>query len=115
MSGVTNNRFYGARSWREAKPVVLHPRFFDGFRDFLNGRPFDYRGLDSWPLLDQHRYENGRELAAECRAEGIIVRWGDRTRIPRGLKEPVAGRARRREEPRRPLRSADRPRDCRSG
>ncbi|PNR00269.1 hypothetical protein C1S70_02330 (plasmid) [Azospirillum argentinense] len=115
MSGVTNNRFYGARSWREAKPVVLHPRFFDGFQDVLDGRPFDYRGLDGWPLLDQHRYENGRELTAECRAAGIAVRWGDRTRIPRGLKQLVAGRARHRGEPRRSLRSAGRPRDCRSG
>lgn len=94
MSGVTNNRFFGARSWREARPVVLHPRFFEGFQDFLDGRPFDYRRLDDWPLLDQHRYENGRELAAECRAAGIAVRWGDRTRIPRGLKQMVAGRAR---------------------
>ncbi|MFC5356592.1 hypothetical protein [Azospirillum himalayense] len=71
--------------------MVLHPRFFDGFRDFLDGRPFDCRRLDGWPLLDQHRYENGRELAADCRAAGIVVRWGDRTRIPRGLMDLVAG------------------------
>ncbi|TWA74120.1 hypothetical protein FBZ82_101134 [Azospirillum brasilense] len=79
--------------------MVLHPQFFDGFRDFLYGRPFDYRGLDGWPLLDQHRYENGRELAAECRAAGITVRWGDRTRIPRGPRDVVSGRARWRAVP----------------
>ncbi len=94
--GVANNRFFGARSWRTAKPVVLHPRFFEGFLDFVGERPFDYRKIDGWPLLDQHRYENGRELAAECRAAGIAVRWRDRTRIPRFLKSLVAERARNR-------------------
>jgi hypothetical protein len=93
---AANNGFLGARSWRMAKPVVLHPRFFEGFLDYLGGRPFDYRGLDGWPLLDQHRYENGRELAAECRAAGISVRWRDRTRILRDLKALVAARARHR-------------------
>lgn len=97
MSGITNNRFFGARSWQEAKRVLLHPRFFEGFRDFLDGCPFDYLKLDSWPLLDQHRYENGRELAAECRAAGIAVQWGDRSRIPRSLKGVVVERARRRQ------------------
>ncbi|WP_181449442.1 hypothetical protein [Azospirillum thermophilum] len=101
MSGITNNRFFGARSWREARPVLLHPRFFEGFRDYVDGRPFDYRRLDGWPLLDQHRYENGREMAAECRAAGLMVRWADRTRIPRGLKELVAERARARRPARR--------------
>ncbi|WP_029009429.1 hypothetical protein [Azospirillum halopraeferens] len=96
MSGVTNNRIVGARSWREARRVLLHPRFFDGFRDALDGLPFKYRELDGWPLLDQHRYENGRELAIECRCGGIAVRWTDRTRIPRELKALVVARARSR-------------------
>lgn len=96
VTGVANNRLFGARSWRAAKPVVLHPRFFEGFLDFVDGHPFDYRKMDGWPLLDQHRYENGRELAAECRAAGIAVRWRDRTRIPRFLKSLVAERARNR-------------------
>lgn len=92
MSNTANNRFVGARSWSRAKPVLLHPKFFEGFRDFLDGRPFDYRRLDGWSLLDQHRYENGREVAAECVAAGVAVRWHDRTRIPCGLKSIVAGR-----------------------
>lgn len=96
MSAATNNRIVGARSWSRARPVLLHPKFFEGFRDYLAGRPFDYRRLDGWPLLDQHRYENGREIAAECVAAGVIVRWSDRTRVPRGLKALVAGRARER-------------------
>ena len=95
-NGAANNRFFGARSWRTAKPVILHPRFFEGFLDFVGGRPFDYHKMDGWPLLDQHRYENGRELAAECRAAGLAVRWRDRTRIPRYLKVLVAERARNR-------------------
>lgn len=93
MSASTNNRFHGALSWRQAKPVLLHPKLFQGFRDYQAGRPFDYRTLDGWSLLDQHRYENGRELAAECRAAGIMVVWTDRTRIPRSLKELVVDRA----------------------
>lgn len=94
MAGATNNQIVGARSWSRARPVLLHPKFFEGFRDFAEGRPFDYRRLDGWTLLDQHRYENGREIAAECQAAGIAVRWGERTRIPRGLKALVVGRAR---------------------
>ncbi|NYZ14753.1 hypothetical protein HL658_19575 [Azospirillum sp. RWY-5-1] len=93
MAGATNNRIVGARSWSRARPVLLHPKFFEGFRDYLAGRPFDYRRLDGWPLLDQHRYENGREIAAECVAAGLAVRWGDHSRIPRGLKALVASRA----------------------
>lgn len=93
MSGVTNNRIRGALSWRQAKPVLLHPKLFLGFLDFQAGRPFDYRQLDCWPMLDQHRYENGRELAAECKAAGIHVVWIDRTRIPRPLKTLVVERA----------------------
>lgn len=93
MSGVTNNRIRGALSWRQAKPVLLHPKLFLGFIDFQAGQPFDYRQLDCWPMLDQHRYENGRELAAECKAAGIVVVWTDRTRIPRPLKTLVVERA----------------------
>ncbi|CAO3456201.1 hypothetical protein [Azospirillum argentinense] len=93
MSGVTNNRFFGARSWRQAKPVLLHPKFFQGFNDFRLRRPFDYRMLDEWPTLDQHRYENGRELAAECRLAGYSVMWIERTRVPRSLKSVVVERA----------------------
>lgn len=99
MSMMRNNLFYGALSWRQAKPVLLHPKLFQGFRDYQAGRPFDYRTLDGWPLLDQHRYENGRELAAECRAAGIMVVWIDRTRIPRPLKALVVGRAMARHPP----------------
>ncbi|MFP5516158.1 MAG: hypothetical protein ACLGJC_24130 [Alphaproteobacteria bacterium] len=93
MSGVTNNRIRGALSWRQAKPVLLHPKLFLGFIDFQAGQPFDYRRLDGWAMLDQHRYENGRELAAECKAAGIAVVWTDRTRIPRPLKTLVMERA----------------------
>lgn len=93
MSGVTNNRFHGARSWRQAKPVLMHPKFFQGFNDFQLGRPFDYRMLDAWPTLDQHRYENGRELAAECRFAGYSVMWIKRTRVPRPLRSLVVERA----------------------
>lgn len=93
MTGVTNNRIHGARSWRQAKPVLLHPKLFLGFVDFQAGQPFDYSLLDCWPMLDQHRYENGRELAAECKAAGIVVVWNDRTRIPRPLKKLVVERA----------------------
>lgn len=93
MSGVTNNRIRGALSWRQAKPVLLHPKLFLGFIDFQAGQPFDYRQLDCWPMLDQHRYENGRELAAECKAAGIHVVWTDRARIPRSLKTLVVERA----------------------
>lgn len=93
MSGITNNRIQGARSWRQAKPVVLHPKFFQGFNDFRLGRPLDYRMLDGWPVLDQHRYENGRELAAECRLAGLSVTWIERTRVPRPLKSLVVERA----------------------
>ncbi|MGQ9371680.1 hypothetical protein [Azospirillum sp. ST 5-10] len=99
MSGARNNRIVDALSWREAKPVLRHPKFFEGFRDFTQGRPFDYRSIDAWPLLDQHRYENGRELAAECRGGGIAIRWTDRTRVPRELKAVVVERARRRRAP----------------
>ncbi|SMH39368.1 hypothetical protein [Azospirillum agricola] len=96
MSGATNNRIRGARSWRQARPVLLHPKFFQGFTDFRLGRPFDYRMLDAWPMLDQHRYENGRELAAECRLAGLSVVWIERTRVPPSLKGVVVERARAR-------------------
>lgn len=90
---IANNRIVGALSWRTAKPVLLHPRFYDGFRDAMLGRPFAYQVLDGWPLLDQHRYENGRELAIELRSAGIVIRWPDRGRIPRELKLLAVGRA----------------------
>lgn len=93
MSGITNNRIHGARSWREAKLVLRHPKLFEGFGDYLRGKPFDYHLLDNWPMLDQHRYENGRELAAECCAAGLAVRWTDRNRVPRPLKDLVVTRA----------------------
>lgn len=96
MTRARNNRIVDALSWRTARPVLLHPRFFEGFQDFLRGLPFDYRRLDSWSLLDQHRYENGREIAAECQGGGIEVRWTDRARIPRELKAVVVARANRR-------------------
>ncbi|MFS2012089.1 hypothetical protein ACCD06_19790 [Azospirillum sp. CT11-132] len=93
MSGITNNRIHGARSWRQAKPVVLHPKFFQGFNDFRLDRPLDYQMLDGWPMLDQHRYENGRELVAECRLAGLSMTWIERTRVPRPLKSLVVERA----------------------
>ena len=105
-----NDRFGGACSWRQAKPVLLHPRFYQGFRDALAGRPFDYAYVDALPEPAQHLYENGREVAAECLQAGLRPRWSSRDRIPRALKDLVVGRAlrRARDEPRtdphRPLR-----------
>lgn len=87
-----NNRFVTARSWRMARTVLLHPKFHHGFTDFLAGRPFDYRLLDGWRELDQNRYENGREIAAECRAAGLVIKWTDRTRIPEDLKRLILAR-----------------------
>ena len=92
MKDAVNNRIFGARTWRKAKAVLRHPKFHLGFRDYESGRPFDYGMLDGWPLIDQHRYENGREIAAECRFAGILVRWRERTCIPPELKELVAAR-----------------------
>lgn len=90
---AVNSRLPGAWSWREARPVVLHPLFYRGYRDFQTGLPFDYRTLDGWESLDQIRYENGREIAAECRALGLSLRWPDRRRVPRELKAVVVDRA----------------------
>ena len=90
---AVNSRLPGAWSWREARPVVLHPMFYRGYRDFQTGLPLDYRTLDGWESLDQIRYENGREIAAECRALGLSLRWPDRKHVPRELKAVVVDRA----------------------
>ncbi|WP_158043473.1 hypothetical protein [Skermanella pratensis] len=90
---AVNSRLPGAWSWREARPVVLHPMFYRGYQDFQTGMPFDYRILDGLESLDQIRYENGREIAAECRALGLSIRWPDRNRVPRELKAVVVDRA----------------------
>lgn len=101
---AVNSRLPGAWSWRETRPIVRHPMFYRGYLDYQTGLPFDYRTLDGWEALDQIRYENGREIAAECRALGLSLRWPDRRRVPRELKAVTVhrrggGRDRRRPGP----------------
>lgn len=87
-----NDAFFMARSWRQAKVILRHPKFFRGFQEACAGRSFDYRAADGWTEMDQHRYENGREIGAECRAVGIAVRWREPARIPPELKAVVRAR-----------------------
>ncbi len=91
-----NEGLLGAATWRQARAALLHPRFYDGFRDGQAGRPLDYALLDRLPPPDQVRYENGRELAAECRHAGIAIRWPNWGSVPSALKGLVLARARRR-------------------
>ncbi|MFM2043059.1 MAG: hypothetical protein RLY86_1635 [Pseudomonadota bacterium] len=82
--------------------MVCHPRFYDGFQDIIAGRPFDYARADRLTVTDQMRYENGREIGAECLRIGLGIAWPRREAIPRPLKDFVLSRAlrRAREEPR---------------
>lgn len=91
-----NEGLLGAATWRQARAALLHPRFYDGFRDAQEGKPLDYALLDRLPPADQVRYENGRELAAECQHAGLAIRWPNRESVPLALKELVLDRARRR-------------------
>jgi hypothetical protein len=83
-----------ARHWPEARRVLAHPDFHRGFREALSGRPFDHRRADSLPRLGQLRYENGRQIAAECVAQGLAVDWPSPHCIPPGLKRLVLHRLR---------------------
>lgn len=92
MPEQPNDFFYGVRSWQKAKNIVRHPRFFEGFTEAMAGAPYDYRKADGLKVLDQHRYENGREIAVECRCAGLCFHWRDRDRIPAELKSLVVAR-----------------------
>lgn len=92
MAEQPNDFFYGVRSWQKAKSIVRHPRFFEGFTEAMAGVPYDYRKADGFRVLDQHRYENGREIAVECRCAGLCFHWRDRDRIPAELKSLVVAR-----------------------
>jgi hypothetical protein len=89
---MPNDFFWGAMSWRRARMIARHPRFHEGFIEGMAGLPFDYAKADRLSCFDQHRYENGRELAAECRCAGVCVQWRRRTRLPEVLKEILTGR-----------------------
>ncbi|WP_156995403.1 hypothetical protein [Elstera litoralis] len=65
---------------------MQHPRFHEGFCEAMNGQPFDYEKLNVLSIFEQHRYENGREIAAECRCAGLRIDWLDRQRVPGPLK-----------------------------
>ncbi|WP_395675890.1 hypothetical protein [Inquilinus sp.] len=81
-----------ARHWPEARQVLSHPDFHHGFREVQSGRPFDHRRADALPRLGQIRYENGRQIAAECAALGLAVDWPSPGHIPPALKHLVLRR-----------------------
>lgn len=83
---MTNDPILGARTWPRAEAIVRHPRFHEGFCEAMTGRPFDYGKADRFTAFEQHRYENGREIAAECRCAGLRIDWPDHQRVPGPLK-----------------------------
>lgn len=91
-----NDPIRGALNWRQARTALRHPRFYEGFQEAMAGLPFDYGRLDRLSEADQHRYENGREIALECRNAGLEIRWPQRESVPLALKRLVLDRARRR-------------------
>lgn len=89
MSDIATRR---ARHWPEARRILAHPDFHHGFREAQSGRPFDHRRADALPRLGQLRYENGRQIAAECAALGLAVDWSSPGHIPPALKHLVLRR-----------------------
>jgi hypothetical protein len=89
-----NDNIHGARSWRVARVVAAHRAFHDGFTEAMRGLPLDYRRLDAMTEMDQHRYENGREVALEwLSSTRAALRWSSRDRIPRALRDFITSRA----------------------
>lgn len=88
----SNDQFKGAKTWERARRVLLHPAFYKGFRDAAAGNACNYREFDGWNELDQHRYENGREVAVECRLVGCPLHWPDRRNIPQHLRRHIVQR-----------------------
>ncbi|OWJ65902.1 hypothetical protein [Inquilinus limosus] len=74
--------------------MLGHPDFHHGFREAQSGQPFDHRYVDALPRIGQLRYENGRQIAAECAALGLSVDWPSPHRIPPALKRVVLDRLR---------------------
>ncbi|MBK8160995.1 MAG: hypothetical protein IPK59_20280 [Rhodospirillaceae bacterium] len=91
---TTNDQFKGAKTWERARRVLLHPAFYRGFQDAVAGNACNYREFDGWNELDQHRYENGREVAAECRLAGCPLHWPNRQSIPSHLRRHIIQRIR---------------------
>lgn len=88
-----NDSFRGADSWRKARPTVSHHAFHAGFVAVMEGRPFDYALLDMMTEYEQHRYENGREVAMECRQARLNIRWSRPDAVPRILRDFITSRA----------------------
>lgn len=93
---MPNDRFFGVTNWRRARTIARHPRFHEGFAEAMAGQPFDYAKADRLTAFEQHRYENGRELAAECRCAGLCIDWRRRNSLPDALKGFLIGRVRER-------------------
>jgi hypothetical protein len=93
---VPNDTIHGACSWRSARHAVCHHAFHTGFVEAMSGKPFDYAALDAMTEYEQHRYENGRELAWECRQARLTIRWTRRDAVPRALRDFITSRALRR-------------------
>lgn len=89
----SNDRIYGACSWRVARNTVSHHAFHSGFVEAMAGRPFDYAALDAMTEFEQHRYENGREVAMECQQARLTIRWTRPDAVPRALRDFITSRA----------------------
>ncbi|MFD2265056.1 hypothetical protein ACFSM5_19280 [Lacibacterium aquatile] len=89
---MANDRIFGAGSWRRARDIARHPRFHEGFLEAFGGQSLDYAKLDRMPPFDQCRYENGREVATECRCAGLCIDWRHRNSLPGALKTYLIGR-----------------------
>ena len=92
LPGMSDIATRSARHWPEARRILAHPDFHHGFREAQSGRPFDHRRADALPRLGQLRYENGRQIAAECAALGLAVDWSSPGHIPPALKHLVLRR-----------------------